>query len=119
MTALAISDTNPMTGEQRKLHGQALALESAGKDWINRFTKLAKAYLSSLPDGALFAFEDIRAFCDACELPAPITHKVWGAMPRVLIKAGLPMEMTDRARKARSPKTHAHRVPLYRKVGAY
>lgn len=106
-----------VSGEQRKITGQALALEKAGKEWVERFTFLARTYLTSVPVGAMFAFEDIRAYCEACELTAPSTHKVWGPMPRVLIKAGLPMAMTDRSRKAHSPKTHAHRVPLYVKTG--
>ena len=58
------------------------------------------------------------AYCDTCGLPAPHCHKVWGSLPRVLIKANLPMVMTDQNRKAHSPRTHAHRVTLYRKTGA-
>lgn len=117
MNAEVIFDNHPLTGEQLKATGQALALEHVGQQWVDRFKALAKVYLSQVPAGALFAFEDIRAFASACELPAPSTHKVWGAMPRVLIKAGLPMAMTDRSRKAHSPATHAHRVTLYRKTG--
>lgn len=106
-----------VTGEQRKAAGQALVLENEPKEWVDRFTFLAKCYLTSLPDEALFAIEDIRAYCDTCGLPEPHSHKVWGSLPRVLIKAGLPMVMTDLIRKAHSPKTHAHRVSLYKKLG--
>lgn len=56
------------------------------------------------------------AYCDTCGLPAPHSHKVWGTLPRVLIKTGLPMVMTDQNRKAHSPETRAHRVSLYRKT---
>lgn len=104
-------------GHARKAAGQALVLENERQEWVDRFTFLASCYLKSLPVGALFAFEDLRAYCDACGLPEPHTHKVWGSLPRVLLKAGLPMVMTDRTRKAHSPKTHAHRVALYQKTG--
>lgn len=106
-----------VTGEQRKAAGQALVLENEPKEWVDRFTFLAKCYLASLPEGALFAMEDVRAYCDTCGLPAPHSHKVWGSLPRVLMKAGLPMVMTDQNRKAHSPRTHAHRVSLYKKTG--
>ena len=105
------------SGEQRKAEGQALVLENESKEWQERFTFLAKCYLASLPEGALFAIEDLRSYCDTCGLPEPHSHKVWGTLPRVLIKAGLPMVMTDQTRKAHSPRTHAHRVSLYRKTG--
>lgn len=106
------------SGQQRKAEGQALVLENESKEWLDRFTFLAKCYLASLPEGALFAMEDVRSYCDTCGLPAPHSHKVWGTLPRVLIKAGLPMVMTDQTRKAHSPRTYAHRVSLYRKTGS-
>lgn len=105
------------SGEQLKAAGQALALENEHEEWVKRFTFLAKCYLASLPEGALFAIEDLRSYCDTCGLPEPHSHKVWGSLPRVLIKANLPMVMTDQNRKAHSPRTHAHRVSLYRKTG--
>ena len=107
-----------VTGEQRKAAGQALVLENESGAWVERFTFLAKCYLASLPEGALFAIEDLRSYCDTCGLPEPHSHKVWGSLPRVLMKAGLPMVMTDQNRKAHSPETRAHRVSLYRKTGA-
>lgn len=106
-----------VSGAERKAAGQALALGNESGDWVDRFTRIARNYLASLPEGALFAMEDIRAYCDTCGLPEPHSHKVWGSLPRVLMKAGLPMVMTDQNRKAHSPRTHAHRVSLYRKTG--
>lgn len=106
------------SGEQRKAEGQSLVLENESKEWVERFTFLAKCYLASLPEEALFAIEDVRAYCDTCGLPEPHSNKVWGSLPRVLMKAGLPMVMTDQTRKAHSPRTHAHRVSLYRKTGS-
>lgn len=104
------------SGKQRKASGQALVLENESKEWVERFTRIATNYLASLPKGALFAIEDVRAYAETCGLPDPHSHKVWGSLPRVLIKAGLPMVMTDKTRKAYSPKTHAHRVNLWAKA---
>ena len=106
-----------VSGQCRKAAGQSLVLENERQEWVERFTFLATCYIKALPDGALFAFEDVRAYCDTCGLPDPHAHQVWGTMPRVLLKAGLPFVMTDRTRKAHSPKTHAHRVTLYEKTG--
>lgn len=104
------------SGEQRKAEGQALVLENESKEWQERFTFLAKCYLASLPEEALFAIEDVRAYCDTCGLPAPHSSNVWGPIPQRLIKAGLPMVMTGQTRKAHSPETRGHRVSLYRKT---
>lgn len=106
-----------VSGARRKRAGQDAALEAEKQEWVNRFTFLAKTYLTSLEVGARFALEDLRAYADACHLEPPHSHKVWGSMPRVLISAGLPMLPTDQTRKAHSPATHAHRVTLYRKTG--
>lgn len=103
-------------GTERKKQGMAAALEAERAEWIERVTFLAKVYLNSLPVGALFAIEDLRAYTEVCELPAPHSHKVWGSLPRALIAAGLPMRATDRTRKAHSPRTHAHRVSLWERT---
>lgn len=106
-----------VTGEKRKAAGQALVLENESNEWLERFTFLAKCYIASLPEGALFAVEDIRAYCDTCGLPKPHSPNVWGPIPRRLIKAGLPMVNANRTRKASTPETKAHPVSLYRKTG--
>lgn len=105
------------SGQQRKAEGQALVLENESKEWLERFTFLAKCYIASLPEDALFAIEDVRAYCDTCGLPKPHSPNVWGPIPRRLIKAGLPMVMTDQTRSAHSPETKAHPVSLYSKTG--
>lgn len=107
-----------VSGEQRKAEGQALALQNESKEWVDRFTFLAKCYLASLPEGALFALEDIRAYCDTCGLPRPHSPNVFGSMPRRLIKEGLPMVNANCTRKASTPETRAHPVALYRKTGS-
>lgn len=106
-----------VSGIERKRAGQDAALEAEKQDWVSRFIFLSKCYLTSLPVGAKFAIEDLRANAAACELAAPHSSNVWGSMPRVLINAGLPIEPTGEYRKARSPETHAHPVALYRKTG--
>ena len=107
-----------ITGHDLKQAGQALALFNEPTAWVDQFLGLAREYLASLPDGALFAIEDVRAYADTCGLPAPHTHKVWGSLPRVMMRDGLPLAPTDRSRKAHSPRTHAHRVMLWVKTGA-
>lgn len=67
--------------------------------------------------GQALALEDVRAHCDTQGLPAPHTHNVWGSLPRVMLREGLPMARTDQYRKAHSPGTRAHPVALWRKVG--
>lgn len=106
-----------VSGIERKRAGQDAALEAEKQEWVSRFIFLSKCYLTSLPVGAKFAIEDLRANAAACELSAPHSSNVWGSMPRVLINAGLPIEPTGEYRKARSPETHAHPVALYRKTG--
>lgn len=106
-----------VSGEQRKRAGQDAALEAEKQEWVNRFVFLAKTYLTSLKVGAKFAIEDLRAYADACEHPVPHSPHVWGAMPRVLMAAGLPMGPAGEYRKASSPETRAHPVALYRKTG--
>ncbi len=106
-----------VSGIERKRAGQDAALEAEKQEWVSRFIFLSKCYLTSLPVGAKFAIEDLRANAAACELAAPHSSNVWGSMPRVLINAGLPIEPTGEYRKARSPETHAHPVALYRKTG--
>lgn len=105
------------TGQDLKAAGQAIALFNEPTSWVERFLDVAREYLASLPDGALFAIEDVRAYADTKGLPAPHTHKVWGSLPRVMLREGLPIAQTDRSRKARSPRTHAHRVTLWAKKG--
>lgn len=112
------TSTHAITGQDLKAAGQALALFNEPTNWVERFLAIAREYLASLPDGHLFATEDIRAHCMAQGLPAPHTHYVWGSLPRVMLREGLPMARTDQYRKALSPETRAHPVALYRKVGA-
>lgn len=116
VTAQSRAATAVHSGADRRNAGIAQVLDNEKAEWIERAVFLAKSYLSSCPDDALFAIEDIRAYFDVCGLPPAHHHNVYGSLPRVLIKAGLPMVATDCTRRAHSPRTHAHRVTLYRKV---
>lgn len=109
-------NTHP-TGHDLKAAGQALALFNEPTSWVERFLTIAREYIASLPDGHMFAMEDVRAYANAQGLQAPHTHKVWGSLPRVMLREGLPIAQTDRSRKAHSPRTHAHRVMLWVKKG--
>lgn len=118
VSAKSRSSGSVQSGADRRDAGIEQVLSNERTEWIDRAVFLSKCYLSSIPDDGLFAIEDIRAYFDVCGLPPAHHHNVFGSLPRVLIKAGLPMEPTDRTRKAHSPRTHAHRVTLYRKVAA-
>lgn len=107
-----------VSGEQRKRAGQDAALEAEKQAWVDRFVFLTRVYLTGLPVGAKFAFEDLRAAAAACGHPAPHSPNVWGSMPRALIAAGLRMKPTGEYRKAHSPGTHAHPVAMYVKTGS-
>lgn len=109
-------NTHP-TGQDLKTAGQALALFNEPASWVDRFLDIAREYLASLPDGALFALEDVRAHCEAQGLPAPHTHYVWGSLPQRMLRDGLPMESSGQYRKALSPETRAHPVALWTKKG--
>lgn len=109
--------THTPTGQDLKAAGQALALFNEPATWVDRFLAIAREYLASLPDGHLFAMEDVRAHCNTQGLPAPHTHNVWGSMPRVMLREGLPMARTEQYRKAHSPETRAHPVALWAKKG--
>ncbi len=116
VTAKSKASSAIHSGANRRDAGMQQVLDNEKSEWLARAIFLAKSYLSSMPDDALFAIEDIRAYFDVCGLPSAHHHNVYGSLPRVLIKAGLPMVPTDCTRKAHSPRTHAHRVALYRKV---
>lgn len=103
-----------MLGRELKEQGQDLALEHAGEDWqalaidyLERFLGMAKA----VP----FLFEDFRDYATCNGLPEPASHHAWGALCGVVARRGL-IEPTGRMLKAKSVKTHAHRVMEWRRA---
>ena len=105
------------TGATLRNTGMQRAVDNERAEWIDRAVTLARRHINAMPAGALFAFEDVRAALAAAGFPEPHDHHVWGSMPRILIKAGVPMAATDRMRKASAPRTRAHNVALYVRTG--
>lgn len=100
-------------GSDLKAIGQAAALDAESDEWKNRTIFLFRGFLTQFTPGDLFAMEDFRAYADTCNHADPHTHHVWGSMPAVFIKAGCRIRKTDSYRKAISPRTHGHPVPLW------
>lgn len=101
---------SPMSGRFLKEQGQKRALDGAGPEWSARALALLRDWLTTRR-GELVVFEDFRA-----QIPLdahPASAKAWGALPRMAVKAKLIASTGDYA-KARSPRTHAHPVALWR-----
>lgn len=104
------------SGADLKAAGQAATLDAETGEWKARTLFLFRVYLASFNPGDRFAMEDFRAYADACNHPEPHTHYVWGSLPAFLIKEGCQIRKTDHYRKAKSPRTHGHPVPLWEVV---
>jgi hypothetical protein len=102
-----------MNGQARKEAGQQLALFHAG-DWTDTaiacFVEFCKARKTS--GQRSFKFEDFRGFAITSGLPSPVSHKVWGALPRIAVKRGL-IAWTGQHAPAQSAKTHGHYVKTW------
>lgn len=107
---------NARDGKSLKQAGQDRAVENEAAEWRERALYLLRVFVAGQDMGALFAMEDARAYMASCGHPDPVDHHVWGALPRLAVAVGIPMEMTDRTRPAHSPRTHAHRVSLWRRT---
>jgi hypothetical protein len=104
------------SGEDLKRRGQEAVIAKAPDEWKERAIYLLRIYVAGLATGALFAMEDARAYMDLCGLGQPHDHHAWGSLPRLALSAGIPIERTDRTRKASSPKTRSHPVSLWRRL---
>lgn len=101
------------SGVDLKLAGQAATLDAEADEWKQATVFLFKTFMTQFMPGDRFAMEDFRAYADACNHPSPHKHNVWGALPSVFLKAGARIKKTDSYRKAKSPRTHGHPVPLW------
>lgn len=101
------------SGSDLKLAGQAATLDAESDEWKQKTVFLFRVYLSQFRQVDRFAMEDFRAYADSCNHPDPHTHHVWGSMPSVFLKAGCRIKKTEQYRKATSPRTHGHPVPLW------
>jgi hypothetical protein len=92
--------------------GMARTLEVEGDAWIETALEALKRFMQ-IPGYHEFKTEDFRWWC-ASEGIAPHSHKVWGALTNTAQRRGL-IEFA-RVEKSRSPKTHGHRVTVWRAV---
>jgi hypothetical protein len=106
-----------VTSRQRKADGQQRALEFEGDEWIVRASEEFAKWLGEQKARGFktITVEEFRAQAKN----QPLSHKAWGALPRLLCKAGLiaPAFGADGERlyrRAAAPKTHAHPVAVWR-----
>ncbi len=93
-----------------KEEGISRAAENAGGEWRREVVAYLRDWLRPRR-GEEIAFEEFRA--QAPLAMHPKSTKAWGALPRMAVSAGL-VAHTGRYTKARSPRTHAHPVALWR-----
>ena len=106
-----------MNGAELKKQGQQLALFGAGQVWVSdALDYLRRFCLERKQEGKVeFRFEEFREYAGAKGLEKPVTHKVWGSLPRIAAKEGL-IEDTGQYKKATSSATHAHPVKEWRAI---
>ena len=103
---------DPERGEALKIRGQQLALDLAG-DWAERVVLEFRGW-AAIEKARGMRTCTIEAFRAEARNQPP-SHKAWGSLPRLLVKAGL-ITPTGEYRKAAAPKTHCHPVALWRLV---
>jgi len=99
-----------LTGEQLKRAGQQLSLNFAG-DWSERVVAEFRGWAAIEKARGMRTCTIERFRAEAQNHPP--THKAWGSLPRLLVKAGL-IESTGEYRKAAAPRTRSHPVALWR-----
>ncbi|WP_374349221.1 hypothetical protein [Chitinimonas sp.] len=104
--------TSRNRGERLKERGQQLALDFAGADWGTLVVRKLREFIAA-KGYATFPIEEFREWALADGLPAPASHFAWGAVPKLARSAGL-IVWTGQYIAARSEKTHAHPVKLWR-----
>ena len=103
---------NSPTGQQLKRAGQRQALERVSREWRETVLYCLRSWCRGR---AAWAFEDFRAYWQQSGGSAPPSHKVWGCLPQIAMRAGF-IEWTGQYRAATSPKTRGHPVKVYREV---
>lgn len=102
-------------GRMRKQAGQTRAREGAGDDWISGVIEILKPWcqVRKASGRAEFRLEEFREFCEARAVRPPRSNSVWGTLPAIAAAQGL-VAWTGRYEPARSPRTHAHPVKVWR-----
>lgn len=109
---LAIDFTSPRLGRALAEQGMARTLDAEREGWLEQ--ALAALLRFTAEQGAgHFKMEDFRAWYVAQGLPAPHSHKCWGAFSNRAEKAKV-ITFTGRYTAAVSPKTHGHMVKVWK-----
>jgi hypothetical protein len=105
-------ELNLEEGRRRKRDGQArvLAGEEARTAWSVRIVEALRRWCAGRR-GELVAIEDFRAWITPDLEPA--RHQAWGSVPTMARSLRI-LEATQERRPAKSVKTHAHPVQLWR-----
>lgn len=112
MTAL-----NAAHGAALKDSGMQLALDYAGQQWRDAVLEEFRAWVTT--QKARGEREVSIEMFRSQSTEQPTTHKAWGSLPKLAVKAGLIAPLTDSDgnrvyRRAASAKTHAHPVGFWR-----
>ena len=97
-----------MEGASRRDAGIASVMQSAGEDW--KAAAIAVA-LRVRDRGEDFTGEDIRLAC-VKEGISPSHPNAWGGLVQGMVRSGMIVE-TGEWKAARSPRSHARRIPVY------
>lgn len=101
-------------GRELKEQGQLLALTNAGQEWTEQALSLLAAFLRD-EAGDVFRWEEFRAYALFHGLPHPPSHNAWGPLATTACKRGM-IVWTGEFDTARSARTHAHPVRLWRRA---
>jgi hypothetical protein len=98
-------------GKLLRDEGMAATLQAEREEIKQGIVAFANVYATQNP---LFKIEDMRAAYIAQGGTEPHASKVWGAITNKLIRARV--MAYEKHVASVSPKTHGHRVPLYRSL---
>ena len=98
--------------QSRRDRGLKRAAEHAGDPWMTEAVEDFARFVSARGEATLEAW---RYDWLARGKPSPASHKAYGAVAMSAAKRGLVVN-TGRYVKAQSPKTHAHRVPVWASI---
>jgi hypothetical protein len=102
---------NLSESRRRKERGMSLAA-SRNSEWIALALEDLRVFAAGQDE---FVLEGFRARQVLLHRPMPTNHHAWGALASAAIRAGI-IEPTGRYVKARSVKTHAHPIAVYRRA---
>jgi hypothetical protein len=103
------------TGASLKKHGQQMALFNAGPGWTTEALQYMRGFCAMRREfkQTEFRFEEFTAWARQMGLSEPTSHHAWGALPRIMVREKLAV-WTGAFEPAKSPKTHAHPVKVWR-----